>query len=352
MPYQNGANDWLFEGTHDRAFMASPVSLDKNMNYNVDAIYIGETWDSNNGAGETWEGAMYKITVPYINGTGSYYGDVEGGGSYVDDPDDAVNPWYLHMLFDSPAPITAPAALSIDTANNAWVYFGTGRLLNVEDKLSADQQYFFGIKDPFFNRAHDTSANNPSCTFCDGYYHESSSSLTLDMANLFESDLYIITTDASAYTQSGASYSLQGNFDWLISQAKLEDGWYRTLTYSGERFIVKPAVAGGIVFAATYAPTSDICGLGGNSYLYSFYYETGTPWKKSVFGSDTTTISKGEKIEGVIDLGEGMSSSPALHMGKQDGGTLFIQKSTGEVVGLDVTPALSVKSGLKSWIEK
>ncbi|HBN26509.1 MAG TPA: hypothetical protein DD405_03455, partial [Desulfobacteraceae bacterium] len=42
-PYQNGTDDWLFEGINDRATMASPVSLNKNMNYNVEAAYIGES---------------------------------------------------------------------------------------------------------------------------------------------------------------------------------------------------------------------------------------------------------------------------------------------------------------------
>ena len=342
-PYQNGANDWLFEGANPEAFMASPVSLDKNMNYNVDAIYIGETYDSNNGSGFTWKGGMYKITVPFVcPGTCDYYGDLVHG-QYVNDPNDCSNPWYLSKLLDSPGPITAPAVLSVDNDDNAWVYFGTGRLLNDDDKSNADQQYFFGIKDPFFNKTLHGS---------DGYYQNITSTLNLGVSDLFDADPYIIVNGGSVYTENGTgNYTYYGDFNYLISQAKQKDGWYRSLTYSGERNITKLAIAGGIVFAPTYEPIDDICGMGGNSYLYAFYYETGTPYKKPVFTDNTQTITidgkEAEQVKGMIHIGEGMASSPSLHQG-----TLFTQKSTGEVETLKVDPALSIKSGLKSWIEK
>ena len=57
-------------------------STDKQLNYSVDAIYIGEAYDRNSSASVTdWEGAMYKIRIPWI-GDAQNYGDLSSG-SYV-----------------------------------------------------------------------------------------------------------------------------------------------------------------------------------------------------------------------------------------------------------------------------
>jgi len=334
-PYRNGTDDWLFETSDPRAFMASPVSMDKNMNYNVDAIYIGETYDDDSGVGFDWKGVMYKVTVPWNFSDCNTY-------------DDTTNQWTLSMLCDSPAPITAPAALSVDHLENAWIYFGTGRYLSEDDKSNTDQQYFVGIKDPFFNKEHTIGGS-----FNDSYYHNNG--LLLDISHLFEADLYTVIEGGAVYT-GGSFY---GNFNYLKSQARLKDGWYRTLSQeTKERCIVKPAIVGGTVLAPTFAPNDDICEFGGNSYLYGLYYETGTAYARAVFtgGTDTIETDDGtkEKVLDVIDLGEGMASSSGIHIGRQEGGKAgaFIQISTGEVVGLEIDPALKPRSGLKFWIEK
>ena len=180
-PYKSGSDDWLFETAESDAFMATPASLDKALNYNVDAIYIGESYDD---SPKGWKGAMYKISIPWTCTAADcstiQYGDVLNG-SYDNDPFN----WSISKLFYSPAPITAPPALSIDFHDNAWVYFGTGRYLSEEDKTSTDTQYLFGIKDPFFNSEH-----SPTGSFADNYYRNFISSLTLDTSDLFDSDVY------------------------------------------------------------------------------------------------------------------------------------------------------------------
>jgi hypothetical protein len=49
----------------------------------------------------------------------------------------------------------------------------------------------------------------------------------------------------------------------------------------------------------------------------------------------------------------GLASSPAIHVGKKEGqtGTVISQLSTGQIVQIDVTPALAVKSGAQYWKE-
>jgi type IV pilus assembly protein PilY1 len=96
-PYGSGGNDWLFETGEKNAFMNSPVSLDEGLNFNVDAIYFGETYLSG-----SWQGKVYKITVPWVDVGGNYDGvDL---ANYVDDPLDATNPWQLRRSLMPPGP--------------------------------------------------------------------------------------------------------------------------------------------------------------------------------------------------------------------------------------------------------
>ena len=368
-PYQNGTNDWLFEGVQERATMASPVSLDKNMNYNVDAFYIGEAWketiDRDPGARETWKGTMYKITIPWTaSGPCDYgdgptdcdYGDTNNG-SYSDDP----NEWVMSPLFDSPGPITAPATLSMDEKDNVWIFFGTGRYFNKNDASNNDQQSFYGIKDPFFNREHDTPANcdiRGECVFADGYYHNYEKvPLPLETEDLFNANPYTIVR-GGVYTGTPGKYDYSGGFSDLINKAEKKDGWHRELHLPGERTLTKPAIVGGIVFATTFKPTNDICESGGESFLYSFYYKTGTPYMRPVFTGTGKPINIDgeieEKVVGIINLGEGMVSGPSIHLGDQspEKGTVFVQKSTSEITSFEVDLAETPRSSLKSWIEK
>ena len=327
IPYKKTTDDWLFETNENNAFMSGLTTLDKDLNYNVDAIYIGEAYNQ----GSNWKGALYKVAIPWVDDAGnSTYGDTTNG-HYNDD----TNSWLLSPLFDSPAPIIAPAALSVDKLDNAWIYFGTGRYFNESDKSSTDQQYFFGIKDPFFNSSNSTKS----------YYHNYSSTCELDMTNLFDADPYTVNEGGAVY--KGGSY--YEDFGELVTEAQQKDGWFRSLSISGtsERVLAKPSILGGIVFAPTFVPNTDICGFGGDSYLYGFYYETGTAYLESVFGngSGTTVLDKTE-------LGPGLASSVGIHAGKEEGMKGFVQQSTGAIKDLELHPALNIKSGLRSWREK
>jgi type IV pilus assembly protein PilY1 len=358
-PYPDGTNDWLFETSEPRAFMASPTTLDKNMNYNVDAAYIGETYDNDSGSGFDWQGAMYKIRIPWVcdatDCSNIAYGDTDNG-HYINDPIDETDPtiinWKLSKLFDSPGPVTAAPVLSIDSYENAWIFFGTGRYLSEEDKSNTDQQYIIGLKDPFFNEEHQTTE-----FFADDYYHNTTSlPLTLYTSDLLEADNYTIIEGGDVYT--GVTPTYEGTFSDLKDDAAETDGWYRSLTHSKERVLTKPAIIGGIVLTTSFIPNDDICEFGGDSYLYGFYYETGTAYQEEIFSNGTETISiageNEEKVLDLMDLGSGLASTTSIHVGKEEGGKAkaFIQKSTGQVLDIEVDPALKIRSGLKAWIER
>jgi type IV pilus assembly protein PilY1 len=338
-PYKNGTHDWLFQTTENKAFMNAPVSLDKNLNFSVDAIYLGETYLSS-----SWNGKLYKVTVPAVDASGNY--DASDPANYVDNPLDGTHPWILSALFNATKPITAPAALSVDVFDNAWIYVGTGRYLSAPDKSSTDTQYMYGIKDPFFNEDHTASG-----LYGDTYYHNYGTSLELQTSDLFDADPYTVILGDDVY--EGATRI--GSFSDLVYAAREYDGWMRTLPIAKERILSKATILGGIVFTPSYVPNGDICGFGGDSYLYGQYYETGTAYYKPVFDEETTTVSvNGVDMEKVVDkirLGEGKASAVGVHVGSA-GAKALIQQSTGTVINERLHPAFNIKSGLRSWLEK
>lgn len=347
-PYQNGANDWLFETNSPRAMMAESSSYDRNLNYSVDSIFIGESFDNDSGVGLDWDGSMYKIRVPWSCSVAScsYYGV---NGSYNSNP----SSWVLSKVFNSSRPISAAPALSIDNKGNSWLYFGTGRYFTESDKTSSDIDYFIGLKDPFFNREKYGPLGDGT------YYLNTVSSKTIAEADLFDPNSFAISESGTVYDMPAGTPSTE-NFNSLVGLANAKDGWQRTLeNVSGERMFNKPVIIGGIALNTSFAPAANICTSGGTSYLYGLYYLSGTAYKKAVFEADVDEeLGSGDTAEirnlESVDLGAGLSSSPTLHVGRQeDGGvTVFYQKSTGEVGQLSADPALNPRSGLKSWLEE
>jgi len=122
------------------SYMSSPIAFDKSLNYNVDSIYIGSTYNNNES------GAIFKITVPQNDTT---FNSIAEDSDYNDDPSTWAD---ISLLSLTPAPVTSPFSVSIDVFDNVWVYGGTGRYMDQPDKTSTLQNYFFGIKDPFFNK--------------------------------------------------------------------------------------------------------------------------------------------------------------------------------------------------------
>lgn len=347
-PYQSSTDiDWLFATTETNAFMNSPVSVDVGLNYNVDAIYFGDTYLDTAEDPDLWKGKLYKVVVPW-----SIEDEVI---TYSSTPNDSTSPWTFVTLFDAEKPITSSCSLSMDSFDNVWVYVGSGRYLSDDDKSNSDQQYMFGIKDPFYNKLMHSS---------DGYYHNFGDSLVLEKSDLLNSDPYLILDNGTVYldldddgTLDSDEYAATpyGNWSDLLTAVRAEDGWIRSLTISGERIVTKFTILGGIVFTPSFVPNDDICGYSGDSYLYGQYYETGTAYYKA--GLKTYELYDGENVVAtqVLDkttLGLGMASSVGVHVGSEQEPKGFVQTSSGDIIEVDLETAFKVKSGLRSWREK
>ena len=161
-------------------------------------------------------------------------------------------------------------------------------------------------------------------------------------------------TDGSVFENT----SFEDEWDDFLTTARAYDGWYRTLTISKERSITKASVLGGALFFPSFIPSDDICGFGGDSYLYGLYFETGTAYYEPFLPmpGGLTTVNLGgdtyQRVEYKMNLGPGKSSALGIHVGQESGAKAFIQQSTGAVLEANVGTAFNIKSGLINWRQK
>ena len=163
--------------------------------------------------------------------------------------------WVVSTVIDGIGPVTTSVTKLQDTNNgNLWLYFGTGRFFfktgsGIDDPTN--QRAIYGIVEPCYNDT--TSYKNtmdPNCT-------------TSVSSSAFSANNNRTTNSSTA-------------------AAAPAPGWYINLSLSSgtslaERVITDPlASPNGIVYFTTFAPNSDLCSFGGNSYLWAVGYNTGT----------------------------------------------------------------------------
>jgi type IV pilus assembly protein PilY1 len=92
-----------------------------------------------------------------------------------------------------------------------------------------------------------------------------------------------------------------------------------------------------------------VCNPEGSGYLYGIYYQTGTPWYEDVFARSPAVYDA--PIESSVFLGAGLSTTPNIHVGEQEGGKAFIQTSVGQIVEIPQPnlPIKTIKSGMIKW---
>ncbi|MCD6418767.1 hypothetical protein J7M00_08300 [bacterium] len=258
------------------AHFADAMPVDVDMDGNVDVIYIGESY----WTGGSWYGRIYKV-LTYES----------------DDLDD----WTMSTFMDVPGPITTGGSATMDDQSNLWIYFGSGRYFSDIDEGDMSDQCFFGAKDPDWDAASSVAYSN-----------------LIDIT-----DATIQQTDTGTYVYGYHSEPI--SYDSLMVELKGAPGWKMTLT-DGERVINRPLIIGGVVFFTTFIPNDDLCSFGGISNLYGIDYRTGVPGETSILGMD----SDGWLYE-FVELGQGVPSAPAAHIGITDEAMIVVQLSTGAI---------------------
>lgn len=290
------------------AFLASPITIDLGLDYQVDVAYIGVSYrDSGN-----WKGKILRIET--------------------NEDTDPAN-WQFSTFISLSEPVTAPATAAVDPFDRLWILWGTGRYFSVADQTDTSEQRLYGVWDPMTGEV--AVSNLTDVT--DVYVYEGGN---VDEDNNGAVDYtfqYYLDTVRAGYS-GGSSY-----------------GWYVRLS-DGERYLTKPTIIGGIVLFPTFKPNDDICGFGGDSYLYALYYETGTAYEESVVGLGVRTLTVEDQsykeILKKIVVGYGMATSAAIHAGKEEGVVVLIQLGTGAVKEIPAIPAISPKSMVLFWREQ
>jgi type IV pilus assembly protein PilY1 len=203
-------------------------------NYQDDALYVGYVKKATDG---TWtQGGVGRLMTKEIDNPAS---------------------WQWSTVIDDIGPVTSAIARSQDKKNkNLWLYFGTGRFYyrtvsQLDDKSSLRMLY--GIKEPCYN-----TANKP------GNYLDGNCTTSVLAADSQYSGSLVNQTSSVSTT--------------LSASAK---GWYigldaATTTEGAERVVTDTvALTNGTVFFTSFKPTMDLCGYGGNSYLWGVKYDTG-----------------------------------------------------------------------------
>jgi len=290
-----------FQTTENDAFMALPITLDINLNYNVEDIYIGETYNDVSGK-------MYRVSSQ------------TGGAGWTYQLN--ANNWAMTTLFSSTTPITASPTASIDEDDNVWIYFGTGKYYSDADKTDTTDQYFYGIKEP---------CPYGGCLPAD----------EVALADLYNATNVIVLDNREVVGATATTW------DTFVDEVQAEEGWYIELDTGGERVLNRPSVLGGVVLFAPFKPDDDVCSYGGTGSLYALYYETGTAYYEPILGSET--YGDDEKCLKKISLDKGITSEIGLHVGQKATSTGFIQQGTGSVIQVEVDPALNIKDGIIGW---
>jgi type IV pilus assembly protein PilY1 len=243
-------------------------------NYQDDAIYIGYTQEDTGTNTWTKGGVLRLLTHQDTN------------------PDN----WTYSTLISNIGPVTTSVSKLQDRKkNNLWIYFGTGRYFYKSATQPDDpgsQQALFGVKDPCYSR--NTGPPNYS---------------PLGPVNGIDTDC----TDSISGVGSLTNQTGSASTDPSNTISASSPGWYINLDctgtscsgsplndgYMSERVVTDPlASTNGTVYFTTFRPTADICGFGGNTYLWAVKYDTGgVPLQNTMQGKVLVQVSTGAFAE-------------------------------------------------------
>ena len=198
-------------------------------NYQDEAIYVGYTNKVTSGAAAgTWtDGGVIRIMTKESIAP-------------------ATTPWIWSKVIEGIGPVTSSVARLQDKKNrNLWLFSGTGRYF-FRDGAALDDyngsRMLFGIKDPCYNKGNI------------GNYLDKNCSDTISGTPVNQ------TSTLSAINEVGWQINLDAS----------------TPVYGAERMVTDPvALTNGTVFFTSFKPTMDLCGYGGDSYLWGVKYDTG-----------------------------------------------------------------------------
>ncbi|MFZ5760449.1 MAG: hypothetical protein ACOY32_12600 [Thermodesulfobacteriota bacterium] len=393
----------ILDGSPD-GFVSDPITVDFDINpsienYKSDAIYFGTVEGDFDATGSFWEGGghLYRLVTRKLDATGrSEYGRIDTVVPPLEAAEPVTTPaeWQIKPLLDlssdvvdgngdtHPAqPITASPAVGTD-GKNFWVYFGTGRFFDANDKTDATQQSYYGIKEPMVFVDPGDCGNSLKYFTWEPVELAPSGAVPGSMG-LLKTDEILVQESFSSATSAmtcidGTTACLPASlvaagtttFNYLIDYLAgsrlctnpdyfgYADGWYRDFyPYANrERNLGQGTLLGGLLTFTTYQPYQDTCLAEGLAYLYGLYYQTGTAWHLRIYGDYGVDLLG--NVEAKMMLGRGLALTPNLYVGAgeddqtEGGPKVFIQTSTGEIKEIQqMNLPYATKPGKYKWYE-
>lgn len=321
-----------FSTTLTNSYFSDMIAVDYDLDFKTDVLYFGSVANTK-AVPMNLSGAMHRLVTNESNTTSL---------------------WYLNTMFNAGRPVSAAPAAATD-GSRLWVYFGTGRLVDQVDKGDSSQQSYFGIKENYdnsnvVNLSGLAGANLVDVTKvavgndADGtlYDNTSTSGATIDVKD----------TSTAAGVSLGVKSFKELNYKMSEKVSALDhyNGWRLNFSRSKERNLGQAALLGEVLTFTTYAPSSNVCSSDGESYLWALYYRTGTSYYKPIIG--TANLGGHEVAVRDADIGRGMTLTPSVHTGAEDGSKAFIQTSTGAIISIDQKNPGVTKSRVISWRDR
>jgi type IV pilus assembly protein PilY1 len=141
------------------------------------------------------------------------------------------------------------------------------------------------------------------------------------------------------------------DFNDVESAVENKDGWVLDFAGSGERNLGQAAILGDILTFTTYIPDTDPCAFEGTSNLYALHYKTGTAFSEPIIGFGADVLGSDKENAKLLSLGKGLTVSPNIHVGREEGSRAFIQTSTGAIEVIQQKNPGITKSSKASWRE-
>lgn len=259
--------------------------------YSDDAIYVG--YVQQDSATGTWTkgGVLRVYTSP--SRTGNQAADI----AYNQDP----THWQVFPLIQNIGPVTTAVAKLQDrnavyggsggssATGKLWVYFGSGRYFYNSDMMTPSTPFrLYGIMDPCYS--HNTGSPSFAALGPSNVFDTSTASSSSCSTQVIETQLHDQTGSISSGPAASLNASDQG---WFVSLAGSET--YNGTNFNAERVISNPlASPSGTVFFNTFLPTADLCGFGGESYIWALNYKNGAaPMPATMQGNILMQLSSG-----------------------------------------------------------
>jgi type IV pilus assembly protein PilY1 len=331
----------------DQTFMSDVIAVEKDLDFRDDVIYVGQTIST--GGSPVWGGKLLRLTTNCLGGASCNTSPSMWGlsGNTTDVLEVFNDPDAVPATSRTLGPITMKPSAAIDDRNRLWLFAGSGRYYSTADKTDTSSQYLVGVRDPIMNGS--TGTETPWCT-------GQTSATSCKISTLADvSNAVVCWVDGGTCIGSGASANqvtnvpglTGGNFQSLLTlTGTTKQGWFSKLSTAGERSVGSPVILGGLVFYATFVPSTDPCVASGSGYLYGLYYVTGTAPSEPVFSG----TSPGGTIATSFALGEGVTSTPSFHIG-QGGVQADVQQSHGGITSVK-TSMSGMWSRYISWIHQ